>query len=81
MSSVCAAGQVNVTGGAGVTLNVELHVFAGSQFEVTVKTTVLLPPHASGAPLLLLVITGLQPPLTDAVANQVANLESIVDCV
>ena len=45
----------------------------GAQSLVYVKITVVEPPLAAGAPVLLLVRTPLQPPLAEAVANQVAK--------
>ena len=39
------------------------------------------PPAAEGAPVLLLVKTPLQPPLADAVANQVEKAVLIAACV
>jgi hypothetical protein len=44
---------------------------------VTVNVTVLEPPHAEGAPLLLLEIIASQPPVNVAVANQAVNFELI----
>jgi hypothetical protein len=38
-----------------------------------VKVTVVVPPQAAGAPVLLLVNTPLHPPLAVAVASQVLN--------
>lgn len=48
---------------------------------MTVKVTVEVPPQARGAPVLLLVKTALQPPLTVAEASQAAYFESISACV
>ena len=45
------------------------------------KVTVVEPPQAKGAPVLLLVNTPLQPPLADAVANQVENAALTDACV
>ena len=39
------------------------------------------PPHAAGAPVLLLVNTPLQPPLADAVASQFAKAVFTAACV
>ena len=44
------------------------------------KVTVVEPPQAAGAPVLSLVNTPLQPPLADAVANQVAKAVLIAAC-
>jgi hypothetical protein len=46
-----------------------------------VKVTVVDPPEADGAPVLLLVSTPLHPPLAVAVANQVLNWVLMADCV
>jgi hypothetical protein len=62
-----------VTVGAALTVNVLMQVTGAWQSLFTVKVTVVEPPHADGAPVLLFVKTGLQPPLTETVANQVAN--------
>jgi hypothetical protein len=80
-ASVTLLAQVKFTNGAAVTVNVAVHTFGASQELVTVNVTVLLPPQAGGAPLLLFDITALQPPENVAVASQAANLESIVACV
>ena len=77
MPSVRAVGQVTTTDGALVTVNVAVQVFGASQSLATVKVTVLLPPQAGGAPVLLLVNTALQPPDLVAVASQLAYLRSI----
>jgi len=67
-------GQVNDTPVGVVTVNVAEHVVVnGSQVLVYVNNTVVEPPQADGAPVLSLVITPLQPPLADTVANQAAN--------
>ena len=52
----------------------------GAQLFVYVKVTVVEPPQAEGAPTLLLVKTPLQPPLADAVANQVEKAVLIAAC-
>ena len=65
-------GQVNVTNGAALTVNVAEQVTFGSQLLVTVKITVLLPPQADGALTLLFDKLALHPPLVDTVASQVA---------
>jgi hypothetical protein len=46
-----------------------------------VKVTVVDPPQADGAPVLLLVKTPLQPPLAEAVDNQVAKAVFTAVCV
>jgi hypothetical protein len=45
-----------------------------------VKVTVVEPPQADGAPVLLFVKTPLQPPLALAVASQVAKAEFTAAC-
>ncbi len=67
-----ACGQVIVTGSAGVTVKVALQVLVTSQELVTVQVTVFDPPQAEGAPLELLVIWALQPPVKEAVASHSA---------
>ena len=80
-SMVTFAAQVRVTAGALVTVNVAEHVFGTSHELVTVKVTVLTPPHAGGAPVLLFEMEALQPPEVVAVANHAVNFESIAACV
>jgi hypothetical protein len=46
-----------------------------------VKVTVVEPPQALGAPVLLFVKTPLQPPLAEAVASQVAKAVFTAACV
>jgi hypothetical protein len=46
-----------------------------------VKVTVVLPPQADGAPVLLFVKTPLQPPLAVAVASHVAKAALTAACV
>lgn len=74
-------GQVNVTNGAGVTVNEAVQVFGASQSLVTVNVIVVTPPQNDGAVPPELVSTPLQPPVNEAVFFQVANFESIEDCV
>ena len=74
-------GQVKTTAGAAVTVNVAWQVTGASQLLVTVKVTVLLPPQAGGAPVLLFVKILLQPPLNEAVASQFVNAKLIAACV
>jgi hypothetical protein len=56
-------------------------VVVGAQVLVYVKVTVVEPPVAAGAPVLLLVKTPLQPPLAEVVASQVANCAFTAACV
>ena len=63
-----------------MTVNVAVQVFGTSHELVTVKVTVLTPPHASGAPLLLLLKAALQPPEKLTVVSQLANLASMTAC-
>ena len=58
-------------------MNVAEHVLFPSQELVAVKVTVLVPPHLSGAPVLLLVMATLHPPEDVTVANQVVNFPSM----
>jgi hypothetical protein len=74
-------GQVRTTAGAVVTVKVAEQVFGASHVLVTVNVTVVEPPQAGGAPLLLLVIALLQPPVKLAVASHVANFALIDACV
>jgi hypothetical protein len=74
-------GQLNTTAGAAVTVKVAMHVAATPHDDVAVNVTDATPPHAGGAPLLLLVRLALQPPVKDAVANQVVKAASIAPCV
>ena len=75
-------GQVRTTGGAEATVNVAWHVVVnGVQLLLYVNITVVEPPHAGGAPMLLLVKTPLQPPDADALANQALNAASMAVCV
>lgn len=75
------AGQVRFTIGAAFTVKVRVQVSTMPQSDITVKVIVAVPPQADGAPVLLFVKTALQPPLTVAVANQAAYLESMSACV
>ena len=56
----------------GRTVKVALQVLGLSQELVTVKVTVLEPPQANGAPVLLLDKAALHPPVKLAVVSQVA---------
>jgi len=71
--------QVRTTAVALVTVKLAVHVFGASQSDVTVNVTVVAPPQADGAPILLLVKIRLQPPLAVVVASQFENLVLIVD--
>lgn len=76
LATVVLTGQVSTTVGGAATVKVAWQVVVkGAQVLVYVKVTVVEPPQAAGAPVLLLVNTPLQPPLAEAVANQVANAE------
>jgi hypothetical protein len=79
---VVTTGTFSVTVGAAGTVNVaEQVVVRGAQVLVYVKTTVVEPPQANGAPVLLLVKTPLQPPVAEAVASQFANAVLTAACV
>jgi hypothetical protein len=80
---IALAGLHKAIGGVADTEKVAWQVVVnGAQLLVLVKVTVLLPPEASGAPVLSFVSTILpQPPLAFAVANQVENAELIAACV
>jgi hypothetical protein len=72
--TVTGAGQVSVTVGGAATVKVAWQVVVrGAQVLVYVNVTVVDPPQADGAPVLLLVSTPLQPPLAEAVASHAAN--------
>ena len=70
--TVTSVPQLNTTAGAVGTVKVAMHVFWDSQLLVTVQVTVFDPPHASGAPVLLLLIVALHPPVKVADASQLA---------
>jgi hypothetical protein len=72
-ASVWFVGQVSDTVGAAATVKVACPLLPGPQPLVTVKVTVVEPPQAEGAPVLLLVRTALQPPVKLAVASQFAK--------
>ena len=81
-ATVVFVGQVNTTVGAAGTVKVAVQVVvSGAQLLVYVKVTVVEPPQAAGAPVLLFVRTPLQPPLADAVASQVVNAVFTAACV
>ena len=79
-ASITLTGQVNTTAGAFTTAKDAEHVIAGSHELVTVKITVVEPPHADGAPVLLFNMVALQPPLELALAIHALNNELIVAC-
>ena len=79
---VVLVGQVNTTVGAAATVKVAWQVVVnGAQPLVYVNVTVVEPPQADGAPVLLLVNTPLQPPLADTVASHAANAAFTAACV
>jgi ATP-dependent protease HslVU (ClpYQ) peptidase subunit len=81
-ATVVLAGQVKVTLGAVVTVNVAAHVSGAPQVLVAVNVTVVEPPHAGGAPVLLLDTAVLQPPpVRFAVASHVVNAAFTCVCV
>ncbi len=71
--------NIPVTTGAVsvVTVKTALHVLLASQLLVTVNVTVLEPPHRFGAPVLLLVVATLHPPVVLTVASHLVNLALI----
>jgi hypothetical protein len=69
-ASVEAVGAVITTTGAFGTVKVALQDFIDSQSLVTVQVTIFVPPQASGAPVLLWVITALHPPVKLVVPSQ-----------
>ena len=75
--------QLSFTGAVGTdTVNVDWQVVViGAQLLVYVNVTVVEPPVAAGAPVLLFVNTPLHPPLPEAVANQLANAAFTAACV
>jgi hypothetical protein len=80
--TVTAAGHVITTVGGAATVNVAVQVVVnGAQLLVYVNVTVVEPPQAGGAPVLLFVSTPLQPPLADAVASHVAKAVFTAACV
>lgn len=79
--AVVLIGQVSTTGGGIGTVKVDVQVVGVAQAPVTVKITVRLPPHLSGAPMLLLVKTPLQPPVKVAVASHAAYAALTWSCV
>jgi hypothetical protein len=70
-----------IVGGAG-TVNVAWQVVVnGAHVLVYVNVTVVAPPQADGAPVLLFVKTPLQPPVPDAVANHALKALFTCACV
>ena len=59
-------------------MKVAEQVLVVSQLLVTLKVTVLEPPQAGGAPVLLLVMEPPHPPVKEAVANQLLYFVLIV---
>jgi hypothetical protein len=73
-ATVVLLGQTNDTVGAAVTVKLALQVVVvGAQLLVYVKVTVVVPPQAEGAPVLLLLLAPLHPPLELAVASHAVN--------
>ena len=70
-----------LTVGGAVTVNVALAVTLDAHDDVAVHVTVVVPPHANGAPVLLLVTVTLHPPLFVAPPNQVLYAASTAACV
>ena len=64
-----------------MTVNTAEQVTLAWQDEVTVQVTVVDPPQAGGAPVLLLLICPSQPPVKLAVESQLANAEFTDVCV
>jgi hypothetical protein len=74
-------GHVNTTASGAVTVNVASHVLiVASQLLVKVNVTVVEPPHADGAPVLLFVSTPLTP-LPEAVASHAVKALFTAVCV
>ncbi len=74
-------GHVILTVGGALTVNVALAVTLDAHDDVAVHVTVVVPPQADGAAVLLLVTVTLHPPLFVAVANQLAYAASTAPCV
>ena len=76
---VVFTGQVNDTVGGAATVNVAWQVVVNGAHElVLVNVTVVEPPQAGGAPVLLFDNTPLHPPLADGVANHA--LKAVFTC-
>ena len=68
--------------GAELTENVRVHsVINGAQLLVYVHVTMVLPPHADGATVALLLSIPSHPPLAVAVSNHKVNAVSMAPCV
>jgi hypothetical protein len=75
-------GQTSDIVGGAVTVKLALQVVVvGVQLLVYVKVTIFVPPHARGAPVLLLLNAPLHPPLELAVASHAVNSASTAACV
>ncbi len=79
-ASVVTTGQIRLTAGAAVTVNVFVQVTFAWQLLVTVKVTVAVPPQAAGGPVLLFVKTALQPPLIMALFSHALYLVLMAAC-
>ena len=71
-AAVVLIGHVSTTVGGAGTVKVAVQVAKDWQSPVALKVTVLLPPQRSGAPMLLFVMTVLQPPEADTEASQLS---------
>lgn len=79
---VVFTGQVNTTVDGAGTVNVAWQVVVyGAQMLVYVNSTVVDPPQAGGAPVLLFVNIPLHPPVPDAVANHALKAAFTCPCV
>lgn len=78
---VLLVAQFKTTVGALVTVKDAEQVTGDSQEEVTVQVTVFDPPHAKGAPELLLEMLVLHPPEKLTVVSHVAYAASMAACV
>ena len=67
------AGTCNTNGAGGVTVNVALVVIGAWHELESLNVTVTLPPHADGAPVLLLLKDALQPPFGTPGANEISS--------
>jgi hypothetical protein len=76
------AGQLSITCGTAATVKVAWQVVvSGAQLLAYVNVTVVEPPAAAGAPVLLFVRVPLQPPEALAVASHVAKAAFTAACV
>jgi hypothetical protein len=81
-AAVVFVGQLSVTeGAAGIVKTAWQVVVSGAQELVYVNVTVVEPPQAEGAPVLLLVKTPSQPPVPLAVASHAENWAFAAACV